>query len=155
MDKEEEKEEMNFLNTISVYLSGPITYANPEWRTEFSEQLERIGQEYSVKVQVYIPLEAEEDSPELIIKRDLEAIQRSDLVVAKVWTTTYGTPMEMFYAYAILKKPVLTFCPLRTPSPWIIGHSTKIYKTEKGFFRFWASYLKNLKESLIREKKEN
>lgn len=140
--REEEMELTKFLNTLSVYLSGPISYTEPSWRLDFAEKLEKVGKENSVKVDVYIPLEAKEESAQTIINRDLDMIQRVDLIVSYIFCPTSGTPVEMFYCHTILKKPVYCLCTIKNPSPWIIGFATKLYKTEQGFFAFFDRMLK-------------
>jgi hypothetical protein len=138
----ERNDALRFLNTLTVYLAGAITYTEPEWRESFAKKLEKVGEEYSVKISVYIPLEAKEEPPQAIISRDLEAIQKVDFLISFIFCPTYGTPIEMFYCYSILRKPVFCLCTLRDVSPWITGHSTKLYKTEKGFLNFLGEWLR-------------
>lgn len=132
-----------FRSTIDVYLGGPITYVDEGWRTEIAENLEKIGATSLVEVRVYIPQESPEMADGEIIDRDLKAISKSDIVVAYFFSETYGTSMECFYAFYMLKKPVFIICPLKKISPWLTGNSTKLYKSLKGFYAFFERYLQD------------
>jgi len=140
--REEEIELSKFRSTLSVYLSGPITHVEPSWRADIAEDLEKIGRENSISVQVYIPEESENESDKYIINRDLEAIEKSDLIISYVFSETFGTPMEIFYSYHVLRKTTFVVCTFRKVSPWLTGNSTRLFKTIKGFFAFWDRYLK-------------
>ena len=56
------------------------------------------------------------------IKRDLEDIERCDILVAYLPRLSAGTCMELFYA-KLKGKRTITICELENPSPWIIAHS--------------------------------
>lgn len=56
------------------------------------------------------------------IKRDLEDIERSDILVAYLPKLSAGACMELFYA-KLRGKRTICICRLRNPSPWIIAHS--------------------------------
>lgn len=131
-----------FLCTLSVYLSGPISHVEPSWRLDVAEELERVGREVNVCVQVYIPGESSDLSDKCIIERDLQAIERLDIVVCYIFAETFGSSMEIFYSYHILRKPTFVICPYRKISPWLSGNSNKLYKSLKGFYKFFSSYLK-------------
>lgn len=131
-----------FLNTLSVYLSGPITHVDPSWRLDVAEELERIGREVSFCVQVYIPEESKELNAQSIKQRDLRAIEKLDIVICYIFAETFGSSMEIFYSYHDLRKPTFVICPYRNISPWLTANSTKLYKSLKGFYRFFSNYLK-------------
>jgi len=56
------------------------------------------------------------------IKRDLEDIERCDILVAYLPRLSAGTCMELFYA-KLKGKRTITICELENPSPWIVAHS--------------------------------
>jgi nucleoside 2-deoxyribosyltransferase len=56
------------------------------------------------------------------IRRDLEDIERCDVLVAYLPRLSAGTCMELFYAKLVGKKTI-TICKIENPSPWIIAHS--------------------------------
>jgi nucleoside 2-deoxyribosyltransferase len=61
------------------------------------------------------------------IRRDLEDIERCDVLVAYFPRLSAGTCMELFYA-KLKGKRTICICEIENPSPWIIVHSDKILK---------------------------
>ncbi|HDM88650.1 MAG TPA: DUF4062 domain-containing protein [Candidatus Bathyarchaeota archaeon] len=61
------------------------------------------------------------------IKRDLEDIERCDILVAYMPRLSAGTCMELFYA-KLKGKKTITICKIKDPSPWIIAHSDIIIR---------------------------
>jgi nucleoside 2-deoxyribosyltransferase len=61
------------------------------------------------------------------IKRDLEDIERCDVLIAYLPKLSAGTCMELFYA-KIKKKKTICICEIENPSPWIIVHSDIVLK---------------------------
>ncbi|MBX5320962.1 MAG: nucleoside 2-deoxyribosyltransferase [Candidatus Bathyarchaeota archaeon] len=61
------------------------------------------------------------------IKRDLEDIEKCDVLIAYLPQLSAGTCMELFYAKMKGKKTI-SICQLRNPSPWIIVHSDVVIK---------------------------
>ncbi|MEM2946891.1 MAG: nucleoside 2-deoxyribosyltransferase [Candidatus Bathyarchaeia archaeon] len=64
------------------------------------------------------------------IKRDLEDIDKCDILIAYMPKLSAGTCMELFYAKMKGKKTICV-CKIRNPSPWIIMHSDIILKEFK------------------------
>lgn len=61
------------------------------------------------------------------IKRDLEDIEKCDVLIAYLPQLSAGTCMELFYAKMKGKKTI-SICKLKNPSPWIIVHSDVVIK---------------------------
>lgn len=61
------------------------------------------------------------------VKRDLEDIDQCDFLVAYLPKLSAGACMELFYAKT-KGKPTYVICGIKNPSPWIIAHSTKIFR---------------------------
>jgi nucleoside 2-deoxyribosyltransferase len=61
------------------------------------------------------------------IKRDLEDIEKCDVLVAYIPKLSAGTCMELFYAKQKGKKTIC-ICKIKNPSPWILTHSDIIIK---------------------------
>jgi nucleoside 2-deoxyribosyltransferase len=61
------------------------------------------------------------------IRRDLEDIEKCNVLIAYLPRLSAGTCMELFYAKLKGKKTICV-CPLENPSPWIIVHSDTILK---------------------------
>jgi nucleoside 2-deoxyribosyltransferase len=62
------------------------------------------------------------------IQRDLEDIEKCDLLVAYLPKLSAGTCMELFYA-RIKGKQTVCICLIKSPSPWITFHSDTIIKS--------------------------
>ena len=56
------------------------------------------------------------------IKRDLEDIEKCDVLVAYLPRFSAGTCMELFYA-KLKRKKTICVCQIENPSPWIVVHS--------------------------------
>jgi len=61
------------------------------------------------------------------IRRDLEDIEKCDVLIAYLPRLSAGTCMELFYAKLKGKKTICV-CSLENPSPWITIHSDTILK---------------------------
>lgn len=61
------------------------------------------------------------------IRRDLDDIEKCDVLVAYLPRLSAGTCMELFYAKMKGKKTI-SICRLKNPSPWIIAHSDIVIK---------------------------
>jgi len=61
------------------------------------------------------------------IRRDLEDIEKCDVLVAYFPRLSAGTCMELFYA-KLKDKKTICICQIKSPSPWIIVHSDVILK---------------------------
>jgi len=114
-----------------VFLSGPIQ--GMETRQSYRERLRRLLLRYG-----YEPIDPWQREKVLyrgpsdrwwsnvptgdFVQRDLEDIERCDLLIAYLPRLSAGTCMELFYAKMKGKKTV-TICHLKNPSPWLIAHS--------------------------------
>ncbi|MCL6579611.1 MAG: nucleoside 2-deoxyribosyltransferase [Candidatus Bathyarchaeota archaeon] len=61
------------------------------------------------------------------IKRDLEDVEKCDVLIAYLPTLSAGTCMELFYA-KLKGKKTICICKIENPSPWITVHSDIILK---------------------------
>ena len=61
------------------------------------------------------------------IRRDLEDIEKCDVLIAFFPRLSAGTCMELFYA-KLKHKKTICICQIENPSPWIIVHSDVILK---------------------------
>lgn len=76
-----------------------------------------------------------------IVNRDLAAILGSDFIVAFVTgVRSYGTIMEICYAYS-MNKPVFLICENGYENhPWLVYHSDKIFTNTKDFRKYIQDY---------------
>ena len=61
------------------------------------------------------------------IRRDLEDIERCDVLIAYMPRLSAGTCMELFHA-KMKGKQTICICGLKNPSPWITAHSDILLK---------------------------
>ena len=61
------------------------------------------------------------------IRRDLEDIEKCDVLIAYFPRLSAGTCMELLYA-KLKHKKTICICQIENPSPWIIVHSDAILK---------------------------
>lgn len=114
----------------TVYLCGGINALSDadakDWReaaktalAETCEFLDPMRRDYRGK---------EAESVKEIISGDLADIDASDIVLVSATRPSWGTAMEVFYAFKA-GRTVIVVCPDARPSPWLVGHSTHIVKT--------------------------
>jgi len=122
-----------------VFLSGPIQ--GMEERQSYRDKLNRMLLRYG-----YEPVDPwrrekvlyrgppkewwKNVPPKGFIQRDLEDIERCDILIAYLSRLSAGTCMELFYAKMNGKKTV-TVCKIKDPSPWITAHSDIIVGSMK------------------------
>jgi len=83
-----------------------------------------------------------------LIHCDKLNIQRSDIILANCWQPSFGTPMEILYAWE-RKKPVFIIFPHDNIHPWIKYHSTKIFKNvDDAIISIKEHYLEFLQKQL-------
>ena len=61
-------------------------------------------------------------------KRDLEDIEKCDILIAYLPRLSAGTCMELFYA-KLKGKKTICICQIENPNPWIMFHSDIILKS--------------------------
>ncbi|MEM2994654.1 MAG: nucleoside 2-deoxyribosyltransferase [Candidatus Bathyarchaeia archaeon] len=119
-----------------VFISGPIqgVEAEQSYRDVISEICVRCGYEPvdPWKREKILYRTAEPDwwskvSPVDFIRRDLEDIEKCDVLVAYFPRLSAGTCMELFYA-KLRDKKTICICQIENPSPWITVHSDIIIK---------------------------
>lgn len=123
----------------SIYLTGgtidshDLVSQGPEsdWRTMAISKLRRYGLriinplEYALsEIEVVDGREAIElinDSTEIKVKRALDMIDQCDALLANLQKASYGTAMEIFYAYR--RGKMVTVVGQSPFSPWVVSHS--------------------------------
>lgn len=114
---------------MKVYLAGPINACSDEevtrWRTDARAHLEPRGHE------IVDPADrdfrgVENETFESIVEGDKADIDGCDLVLAYCWQPSYGTAMELLYAWE-RKIPVVAVVPNGQPvSPWVRYHAAVV-----------------------------
>lgn len=114
---------------MRIYLAGPINACSDDevtsWRAEARAALEPRGHE------IVDPADrdfrgVENETYESIVEGDKADINRCDLVIAHCWQPSYGTAMELLYAWE-RDIPVFAVVPNGQPvSPWVRYHSKRV-----------------------------
>lgn len=131
-----------------VFVSGPIHGVEEE--QGYRETLSRILTEHGFAVldpwkrekALYPSTERRwwKNVPcEWFIKRDLEDVEKCDLLVAYLPSVSPGSCMELFYARLKGKKTVVIH-QLKDPSPWILFHADYVFKSINEFEKFIATH---------------
>ncbi|MBS7624611.1 MAG: nucleoside 2-deoxyribosyltransferase [Candidatus Bathyarchaeia archaeon] len=126
-----------------AFISGPIQ--GLEDKQHYRDKMRRILTKYGYEIIdpwqrekiIYRAFEGsrvEISSPRDFIRRDLEDIDRCDVLVAYMPRLSAGTCMELFYA-KLRGKRTITICRLKNPSPWIIEFSDVVVKNFREFER--------------------
>lgn len=117
---------------MKVYLAGPINKCADAqckgWREEFKGLVKGI-----VDLQILDPMRRdyrgkEDKLVDQIVEGDKDDITESDTVVANVNKPSFGTAMEIIFAWENGKNIIL-ITEDDKPSPWLVYHSDKIVKT--------------------------
>lgn len=113
----------------TVYLAGPINGCSDEeandWRTYIKDAyagptLDPMRRDYRGR---------EEESVNEIVELDKADIEACDVFLANCPQSSYGTAMEILYAWEAY-KPVIVIHPAGKPvSPWIRYHSSAVVHT--------------------------
>jgi len=117
---------------MKVYLAGPINACSDDevtvWRAEVRELVEDLGHE------VLDPADrdfrgVEAESFVDIVEGDKSDIDKCDVFFAYCWQPSYGTAMEILYAF-IEERISIAVVPEGKPvSPWVQYHVTDVYRT--------------------------
>lgn len=117
-------------NPKKVYLAGPILNCTGnethDWREEATQniKLETINPAMRTFDGDFL-----QDSKREIVNPDKEDIDKSDILLANCWKPSWGTAMEIFYAWE-RGKIVISIVNGDNPtlvSPWICVHSEYIF----------------------------
>lgn len=122
---------------MKIYLAGPIDHCSDreanDWRTTVKRYLgadkclDPMRRDYRGREHLWIE----------IVEQDLGDILDADMVLANLWKPGTGTPMEIFYASAVLHKPVAVVVPSLVPfvSPWLKYYATEVYDNLDDVFK--------------------
>lgn len=111
-----------------VYLGGPINGCTDEeasgWRDAVAAELEAAGIEVvDPMVRDYRGREMEPGIAEEIVLTDKDDIDSVDTVLINSPKPSYGTAMEMLYAWQNGKLVITVLPEEGNPSPWVVFHS--------------------------------
>lgn len=111
-----------------IYLTGDVIEStdiaglmdNPDldWRTRALSKLQRYGMRV---INPIVGVGANDLAMESRIRRALDLIDQADAVLANLKNSSYGTPMEIFYAHR--RGKMVTVVGQSPFSPWVLSHS--------------------------------
>lgn len=113
---------------MRVYLAGPINGCSDEeafgWRREATAKL-------SPSCEILDPMARDYRGSEVgneaqIVEGDKADIDSADVVLINALRSSWGTAMEVLYAYD-RKKRVIAFVGNQRPSPWLTYHSEYVF----------------------------
>lgn len=110
----------------TIYLCGPINGRTDADATNWREAAKRLwpGSCLDPMRRDYRGREMEPGIAAEIVAGDIEDIQASDAILVFFDKPSVGTAMEVFYAKAVLGKPVVVLDASDKPlSPWLTHHS--------------------------------
>jgi len=113
-----------------VYLAGPIYEQDDtciRWRKAASALL-RKKNIMSIKPTDadYRGKEQDKYAPQMIVQKDKTDIMMCDTILAKCDHPSYGTAMEIMFAWSLQKKIIVVSSSY---SPWIRYHATEVFPT--------------------------
>jgi len=137
---------------VKIYLAGAIWGVEDPvtWRRKLADRLPQGWEAIDpTQIELFVENEHEEEKAREIVSADLNAIQTSNAFLARIDRPSWGTAMEMFYAYN-LRIPVIGWIPNReavsewggkriTP-PWVRAHSDIVTSD----FEVVTQFLQNL-----------
>jgi nucleoside 2-deoxyribosyltransferase len=112
-------------NRHNVYLAGPINGCTDaecnDWRAEAKQLL---GEGWNCIDPMRHDYRGEEfPHSAQIVYADLRDIDQCGIVLVNAQRASWGTAMELFYAFRERRCLVVTWTGLSNPSPWIRMHS--------------------------------
>jgi len=114
---------------MKLYLAGAIQNASDPitWRRSLTSKMPE-GWEVvdPTQIELFVGEEDNEEAARRIVTNDFNAIRKCDAVLALVNIASWGTGMEILFAYQ-LRIPVIIWSPNNKPvGPWLQFHSTVI-----------------------------
>lgn len=109
---------------MKVYLAGPIRGCTDEECRGWREKAKRLLSGCDILDPMVRDYRGKEgDNVVAIVEGDLEDIRNSDFLLVNASQASWGTPMEVVYARAVLGTRVVAFGAGDSPSPWLAYHA--------------------------------
>ena len=114
--------------SLRIYFAGPVFNTIDEdqkWRQYFKKEILAKGFEVIDPLELRDFRGLEEEKMVEIVEKDLKDLKKSDILLIYAPKPSWGTAMEMVYAY-IQSKQIITVAPEKEMSPWLKYHSDLI-----------------------------
>lgn len=116
---------------MRVYLAGPINGCTDDEAVNWREVVkQRLGAENCIDPMVRDYRGKEDDSVQEIVESDKEDIYNATVVLANCWQVSWGTAMEIFFAWTMKKKVITVLPPGARVSPWLRYHSDVVHSLD-------------------------
>lgn len=119
----------------TIYLGGPINGTTDEeasgWRDQFIKEM---GDHFTFKDPMVRDYRGREDEcVDEIVELDKQDIEESDVFLAYCWQVSWGTAMEIYYAWLCVnvRVSILVVPEGMRISPWLRYHSSYIVSSLK------------------------
>ena len=110
----------------TLYLCGGINALSDsdarDWRDAIAKELAGLYAILDPMRRDYRGRELQQGVAEEIVRGDIADIDHSNILLVNANKPSWGTAMELFYAYT-KGKYVVTVCDNPKPSPWLLKHS--------------------------------
>jgi nucleoside 2-deoxyribosyltransferase len=120
---------------MKIYLAGSI---------EEKEYRKYVHDNYGHLFEIYDPLRMVDQESSELVNEDKLLITKSDCLVAYVERPSFGTPMEIIFAYE-RSIPVYVITTKFVSSKWVKFHATKIFNNIEDCFLYLIKKLKRQK----------
>lgn len=113
--------------TPLTYLCGPINGCTDDEATNWRELAKQaLGAENCIDPMRRDYRGIENANVAKIVNGDLDDIDTCDIVLANCWHASWGTAMEIHYAYECCKMVIAVVPPGTSVSPWLTYHASLI-----------------------------
>ncbi len=110
-----------------TYLAGPINGCTDDEANNWRDVAKaRLGEENCLDPMRRDYRGIEDDSVDDIVHGDLKDINNSNVMLANCWQTSWGTAMEIHYAWGCGIDVICILPPGSRVSPWLRYHSTAV-----------------------------
>jgi nucleoside 2-deoxyribosyltransferase len=110
---------------LRIYLAGPIfgtTEEDQKWRQYVKKDLSARGYKVIDPLELRDYRGQEKEKAFEIVEKDLKDLKKSDILLIYAPTPSWGTAMEVVYAY-LQSKQIITVAPEKEISPWLKYHT--------------------------------
>ena len=115
-----------------IYLAGPINGCTDDEANNWRDIAKaRLGADNCLDPMRRDFRGREDDCVDEIVWGDLDDIDESDVVLANCWQPSWGTGMEIRYAFAEGKLVIAVLPPGTRVSPWLAYHATIFFSLDE------------------------
>ena len=113
-----------------IYLAGPINGCSDDEATNWRDLAkERLGAENCLDPMRRDYRGIEDENTDEIVEGDKLDILAADVVLANCWQVSWGTAMEIYYAWSQDSKVIAVVPPGARISPWLRYHTVAVVRS--------------------------